>query len=441
MSSVSRKNAALAGFLSTANYVGMPSLVQEQRLVKVHYENEGTEMVDLLVACVEAISAGSIAIINHLLARLGRLASPEGSAMHRLAAYFTEGLACRVSKMWPHIYQPLLQPGIVQQQEDMAMATRKGCDGRPDSMSAWHVLNQATPLVKFGHFIANEMILEAFEGEERVHVIDLDIKQGLQWPALFYGLAHRAGGPPKQVRVTGIGECKEEVQDAGDRLAEFAEEVGLSMEFHAVVDKLVDVRLWMLHVKGEPAREAVAVNCILQLHEALGDGDGEVLRNLLALIYSTRPKIVAMVEQEADCHDNPSLAARFSHALRYFAALFDALDAALPASSAARFQLESYFAAHIRNILACDGQQRFERYQPLRRWQRVFLPAGFRSKPLSPGCRLQAHLLLSMFSSNYRVLPHSSSHADNDEDAHNHLSLAWLDHPLLTASAWTPTSS
>eukprot|EP00250_Pteridium_aquilinum_P035242 c8976_g2_i1 orf=2-2311(-) len=379
--------------------VGFPSLVQQQSLLKMEqHREESIELVDLLVACVEAITAGSLTFINHLLARLGKLASPSGSSMHRLAAYFTEGLACRVSKMWPHIYQPLLPStvppeGLAQQN----MAGMRGCEGL-DGASAWQVLNHATPLVKFSHFTANEMILQAFEGEERVHVIDLDIKQGLQWPALFHCLANRRGGPPRQVRVTGIGECKEEVQDAGDRLAEFAEEVGLKMEFHGVVDKLEDVRLWMLHVKAEP-REAVAINCILQLHHTLHDESGTAVRNLLSLIHSTHPKVVALVEQEADCHDHPTLQARFSNALRYFAALFDALDATLPASSPARFKVETHFAAHIHSILACDGSQWRERYQPLRCWQDLLTPAGFRCIPLSHRTRLQAHILLRMFSS------------------------------------------
>lgn len=411
---------------------GASSLVHQQFLKlkgeEEQQREEGVELLNLLVACVEAISAGSLIFINHLLARLGRLASPSGSAVHRLAAYFTEGLACRVSTLWPQLYQPLLPSLPFEGQQDMMMS-------EGDAASAWQVLNHATPLVKFSHFTANEMILQAFEGEERVHVIDLDIKQGLQWPALFHCLATRAGGPPQHVRVTGVGECKEEVQDAGDRLAEFAEEVGLGFEFHAVVDKLEDVRLWMLHVKAEP-REAVAVNCILQLHRALHDDTGAAARNLLSLIHSTRPKVVALVEQETDCHDQPSLEARFSTALRYFAALFDALDASLPAASPARFKAEALFAAHIRNILACDGPLRHERYQPLRRWQRLLAPAGFRCIPLSQRTRLQAHILLRMFSSSiasYRLLPELPS------DHHQHLTLAWLDQPLFTASAWAPS--
>jgi hypothetical protein len=55
---------------------------------------------------------------------------------------------------------------------------------------------------------------------------------------------------------TGIGECKEDLLETGDRLAEFAEEFNIPFAFHVVIDRLEDVRLWMLHVKEN---EAVAV--------------------------------------------------------------------------------------------------------------------------------------------------------------------------------------
>ncbi|KAH7352212.1 hypothetical protein KP509_19G034600 [Ceratopteris richardii] len=430
---------------SSSSHSEMPSLVHAQRLVNASYsensETENTELVDLLVACVDAISAGSVSAVNHLLARLGRLASPEGeSPMHRLAAYFAEGLAWRASRMWPHIYQPMQQKGGLalggEGWDDAASAA--------DSASFWQALNEATPLVKFSHFTANEVILGAFEGEEAVHVIDLDIKQGLQWPALFHGLATRNGGPPRHIRVTGVGRAREEVQEVGDRLMEFAEEIGLRLEFHGVVDRLEDVRLWMLHVKGNESagREAVAINCILQLHHSLGDSSGASLRNLLELLRSARPKVVVMVEQEADCHDQPSLAARFPPALRYFAALFDALDDSLPPSSPSRRQIESHFADHIRNIVACDGGQRVERYQPLRRWERLLSTAGFSCLPLTERCRLQAQLLLRAFSSNYRILPELSPKLSQSPSClpPGHLTLAWIDHPLLTLSAWTPST-
>jgi hypothetical protein len=40
--------------------------------------------------------------------------------------------------------------------------------------------NTLSPLIKFLHFIANQATLEALDGEDRLHVVDLDIMQGLR---------------------------------------------------------------------------------------------------------------------------------------------------------------------------------------------------------------------------------------------------------------------
>ncbi|KAH9305161.1 hypothetical protein KI387_009565 [Taxus chinensis] len=194
---------------------------------------QGLELVNLLIACAEAVSSKSLHLVNHFLSRLGELASPEGSPMHRVAAYFTEGLILRAIKLWPHVFHPIVA--------DLDM-----CDD--DIITGFQLINHISPIPKFFHYTANEIILKAFEDKDRVHIIDFDIKQGLQWPALFQSLASRPR-PPSHVRITGIGESKEDLQDTGDRLAGFAEALNLPFEFHSVVDKLEDVRLWMLHVK------------------------------------------------------------------------------------------------------------------------------------------------------------------------------------------------
>eukprot|EP01018_Ginkgo_biloba_P018049 Gb_33996 [translate_table: standard] len=389
-----------------------PSFVQPQlgegaiSREQTHIE-QGLELVNLLIACAEAVSSKSLNSVNYLLSRLGELASPEGSPMHRVAAYFTEGLTLRVSKLWPHIFQPI--PCELDLSDE-------------DLMTGFQLLNHISPIPKFFHFTANEIILRAFEDKDRVHIIDFDIKQGLQWPALFQSLAARPR-PPSHVRITGIGECKEDLQDTGDRLAGFAEALNLPFEFHGVVDKLEDVRLWMLHVKEG---ETVAVNCILQLHKTLYD-NGAALRDLLGLIQSTKPAVVAMIEQEAS-HNEPILEGRFLQALQYYSAIFDLIDANLPSDSPARLKVEQFFAREIRNIIACEGPERIERHEKFEHWKQLMVEGGFNAVSLGEREHVQARMLLEMFScKNYRV-------KQEDEG----LTLNWLDQPLFTASAWAP---
>jgi hypothetical protein len=75
-------------------------------------------LVTLLLACAEALSTKSLSLLNHLLQKLGELASPKGTSIQRIAAYYTEGLACRVTRLWPQIYQKL--PFDINHTEDLA---------------------------------------------------------------------------------------------------------------------------------------------------------------------------------------------------------------------------------------------------------------------------------------------------------------------------------
>ena len=65
------------------------------------------------------------------------------------------------------------------------------------------VVMNASPYLTFGQVAANSAILEAFTGEDRVHIVDFGYGMGQQWPALIQALAARPGGPP-HVRLTAI---------------------------------------------------------------------------------------------------------------------------------------------------------------------------------------------------------------------------------------------
>ncbi|XP_057720267.1 protein SCARECROW-like [Arachis stenosperma] len=74
--------------------------------------------------------------------------------------------------------------------------------------SAFQVFNGISPFIKFSHFTANQAIQEAFEREKRVHIIDLDIMQGLSGLGLFHILVRR-----EQDRMERGGRGMERVED------------------------------------------------------------------------------------------------------------------------------------------------------------------------------------------------------------------------------------
>lgn len=106
---------------------------------------------------------------------------------------------------------------------------------------AFQSYNALSPLVKFSHFTANQAIYQALEGVDRVHVVDLDIMQGFQWPGLFNILASR---PEKlsSVRITGLGSSAELLDATGCRMSDFAAALGIPFEFCPVEGKIGDIR-------------------------------------------------------------------------------------------------------------------------------------------------------------------------------------------------------
>ncbi|XP_064965669.1 protein SCARECROW 2-like [Musa acuminata AAA Group] len=364
-------------------------------------DEEGLHLLTLLLHCAEAVAADNLEEANRLLLEISELSTPFGTSAQRVAAYFSEAMSARLVSSCLGLYAPL--PTVPH---------------RHRLASAFQVFNGISPFVKFSHFTANQAIQEAFEREDRVHIIDFDIMQGLQWPGLFHILASRPGGPPR-VRLTGLGSSMDALEATGKRLSDFAETLGLPFEFVPVAEKVGNLDPERL---GVSRREALAVHW---LHHSLYDVTGSDT-NTLWLLQRLAPKVVTMVEQ--DLSQAGSFLARFVEAIHYYSALFDSLGASYGEDSQERHIVEQQLLSReIRNVLAVGGPARTGEVK-FSNWREKLSQSGFRGVSLAGNAAAQATLLLGMFPSDgYTLVEENGT-----------LKLGWKDLCLLTASAWRP---
>ncbi|KZV47557.1 protein SCARECROW-like [Dorcoceras hygrometricum] len=383
-----------------------PRFMQRQSQI-IQEHDSGLQLVHLLLACAEAVSKEDYMLARRYLHHLNRVVSPVGDSMQRVAACFTEALSARLaatltnkpttSNLKP--FNPLPPDNL-------------------EILKIYQILYQACPYIKFAHFTANQAIFEAFEAEERVHIIDLDILQGYQWPAFMQALAARPGGAPF-LRITGVCPSPESVRETGRCLTELAHSLHVPFEFHPVGEELENLKP---HMFNRRIGEALAVNSVNRLQRV----PGNCLGNLLNMIRDQAPNIVTIVEQEAS-HNGPYFLGRFLEALHYYSAIFDSLDATFPPESAQRTKVEQHiFAPEIMNIVAHEGPQRVMRHERLEKWRKVMEGKGFRGVPLSANAVTQSKILLGLYSCDgYRLIEDRGS-----------LLLGWQDRAILAASAW-----
>ncbi|KAK7311333.1 hypothetical protein RJT34_09399 [Clitoria ternatea] len=369
-------------------------------------QDSGLQLVHLLLACAEAVAKEEYMLARRYLHHLNRVVTPLGDSMQRVAACFTESLSARLATT-------LTTKSSTSKSNNSTLPSNS-----IEVLKIYQIVYQACPYVKFAHFTANQAIFEAFEGEERVHVIDLDILQGYQWPAFMQALAARPGGAPF-LRITGVGPNIDSVKETGHCLTELAHSLRIPFEFHAVGEQLEDLKS---HMFNRRVGEALAVNSVNRLHRVPGNHLGV----LLSMIRDQAPNIFTLVEQEAS-HNGPYFLGRFLEALHYYSAIFDSLDATFPADSAQRAKVEQYiFAPEIRNIVACEGVERFERHERLEKWRKIMEGKGFKGVPLSPNAVTQSKILLGLYSCDgYRLTEDKGC-----------LLLGWQDRAIIAASAW-----
>ncbi|XP_057767466.1 GRAS family protein RAD1-like [Salvia miltiorrhiza] len=374
---------------------------------------DGTKLVQQLISCAEAVACRDRAHASLLLSELRANALVFGSAFQRVASCFVQGLADRLAMV-----QPLGAVGY-------AAPTMNIMDAASEKREeALRLVYDMCPYIRFGHFVANAAILEAFEGERLVHVVDLGmtlgLPQGHQWQNLIHSLAKRPGPPPR-LRVTAVGLCRDRFREIGGELEACAAAAGVKFGFSVVHSNLES--LTPADVKVERG-EVVVVNTILQLHCVVKESRG-ALNAVLQIVHELSPKVMVVVEQDSS-HNGPFFLGRFMEALHYYAAIFDSLDAVLPKYDTRRAKMEQfYFAEEIKNIVSCEGPARVERHERVDQWRRRMSRAGFQPVPLKMAAQAKQWLGSINAGEGYTTVEEKGC-----------LVLGWKSKPIIAASCW-----
>ncbi|KAG5617897.1 hypothetical protein H5410_017721 [Solanum commersonii] len=376
---------------------------------------EGMKLVQLLITCAEAVACRDKSRASVLLSELRASALVFGTSFQRVASCFMQGLADRLA-----LVQPLGTVGYVatpaMNKTDIALEKKE---------EALRLLYETCPHIQFGHFVANCSILEAFEGESFIHVVDLGMSLGLphghQWRRLVQSLVNRPGQPPHRLRITAVGQNIEKLQIIGDELEDYARSLGINLEFSAVESNLENLKPKDIKVYDG---EILVVNSILQLHCVVKESRG-ALNSVLQVVHELSPKILVLVEQDSS-HNGPFFLGRFMEALHYYSAIFDSLDVMLPKYDTRRAKIEQfYFAEEIKNIVSCEGPARVERHERVDQWRRRMSRAGFQAAPIKMVSQAKQWLA--------KVNGHEGFTITEEKGC---LVLGWKSKPIVAASCW-----
>ncbi|KAF1899031.1 hypothetical protein Lal_00019152 [Lupinus albus] len=323
----------------------------------------------LLTQCAQAVANYDQRNANEILNQIRKHSSAFGDGLQRLAHYFAIGLETRLAAGTPKYMQLHLASAA-------------------DMLKAYKLYITASPFQSMSNFLANRTILKLAENERSLHVIDIGIGYGFQWPCLIQRLSERPGGPPK-LRITGIDlpqpgfRPAERVEETGQRLQNYCKRFKVPFEYNCLAQKWETISLEDLKIDRN---EVIVVNCLYRLKNL---SDETVSVNsprdaVLRLIRRINPNIFIHGVVNGT-YNAPFFSTRFKEALFHFSALFDMFEANVSREDPHRLMLEKgLFGRDAINVIACEGTERVERPETYKQWQVRNQRARFKQISLAP---------------------------------------------------------
>ncbi|XP_078178869.1 scarecrow-like protein 14 isoform X2 [Carex rostrata] len=371
----------------------------------------------LLINCSEAVAINDRLRAQELLNNIRMQSSPNGNGIQRLASVLADALEARLAGAGREYYQGLVSKRV----------------SIPDIyfLKAYHLFLKAAPFARVFYCFSNHSILNAAKNARKLHVIDLGISYGFQWPSLIQALSKREGRPP-QLRITGIEfpepgfRPAKRVEDMGRRFEEYARSFSVPFEYKAIASQWELIHIEDLNIKDD---EVVIVNSMISFKKVKDESfEIDSPRNrVLKLIRQIKPQVFIL---GGLCRSySPYFLTRFRQVLSTYSVLFDLLDTTIPRGNKERQLPENmYFVHDIINVVACEGSDWIERPETHKQWQRRNLRAGFEQLPVDPDIVKEcSNLVRNVYDKRFFI-----------EEDDNWLVQGWKGRALFHVTAWKP---
>ncbi|KAF5738255.1 GRAS family transcription factor [Tripterygium wilfordii] len=381
----------------------------------------------ILLETARAIAEKDSIKLQQLMWMLNELSSPYGDTEQKLASYFLQALFSRMTDSGLRCYDTL---SSASEKISSFESTRK----------TLLKFQELSPWITFGHVASNGAIIESFEGETKLHIIDISNTCCTQWPTLLESLATRSDETP-HLRLTTVVVTKKEavlgsgkvMVEIGRRMEKFARLMGVPFEFNVVnhIGDLSDLNFRDLDVRDD---EALAINIVGTLHSItpVDDRRDYVISNFRRL----NPRIMTVVEEEADLDvgdEGLDFVHGFQECLRFFRIYFESLDESFPRANNERLMLERGAGRAIVDLLAGQPSDSIERRECATSWTRRLHGRGGGFSPVAYSdevCDDVRALLRRYKEGCWSMTPSTTDTAG--------IFLSWKDQPVVWASAWRP---
>ncbi|XP_022857875.1 nodulation-signaling pathway 1 protein [Olea europaea var. sylvestris] len=387
---------------------------------------EGRWAEQLLNPCAAAVTAQNPSRVQHFLYVLQDLSSLTGDANHRLAAHGLQALK-------HHLSHPCISSAP-------AGSTTFASSNPKFFRDSLIKFNDINPWFRIPNNIANTSILQILAEQDcssNLHIVDIGVSHGVQWPTLLEELTRRSGGPPPLVRLTVVAPSGDNNQsrstpfangppnyDFYSQLLGFAKIININLQ----INRLENIPLQNLNsqVINSSTEEVLVICAQFRLHN-LNHNIPDERTEFLRLLRSMEPKGVVLSENNTDCSCNNcgDFATGFSRRVEYLWKFLDSTSVAYKGrESDERRMMEAEAAKALTNVGEMNERKD--------KWCERMRNSGFTLELFGEETIDGARALLRKYDSNWEIRTEGRDYC---------VCLWWKGQPVSFCSLWKPCDS